>query len=75
MTQANPKKSKVLKPITFRPKIDDRNALDVLTAKLKINQSRVLRSALKLMVEFEGVREQVEQRAHLLESSGRSAAW
>jgi hypothetical protein len=50
-------------PKRVRPTAHDLAALDVLTKKLNIPEADVWRIALTRMVDFEGVREQVVERA------------
>lgn len=54
----------------WRPTYSDLAALEVLTDKLKVQQSNVIRLALHRLVDFEGVREQVAKKATLLKHMG-----
>lgn len=54
-------------PKRWRPTSADVAALEVLADKLKVQESNVIRLALHRLVDFEGVRDQVARKAHLLE--------
>jgi hypothetical protein len=74
---ATKKKAKLGRPATgrnaldvWRPRPIDRAAIEILMDRKRLDKTNVIRLALHHYVDFEGVRNQVETRAHLLSSVG-----